>query len=92
MMPWLAAGALALAGLWGCKGGETPKSDPPDKAPPKASAPAKTDKAGKKGPVIACDKPLHEYGKVVQGDEMKHVFTIRNVGDDVLNILSARGG
>lgn len=48
--------------------------------------------AKKTGAVLACDHPEHDFGTVAQGDEVKYTFTIKNVGDDVLNILSARGG
>lgn len=89
--PWAwAVGALVLStALWACR--EQPTPAVPEKAPAATDVTA-PEGPGKKNPVIACDEPLHEFGKVIQGEEMKHVFTIRNMGDGVLNILSARGG
>ena len=43
-------------------------------------------------PVIACDKPEHDFGKVAQGGEVEHVFKIKNKGKGVLKIERARGG
>jgi len=43
-------------------------------------------------PVIACDKPEHDFGKVSQGEEAVHTFTIQNKGQGVLKIERARGG
>jgi hypothetical protein len=43
-------------------------------------------------PVIACDKPEHNFGTVAQGGEVEHIFKIRNKGKDVLKIERARGG
>ncbi|NOZ00721.1 MAG: DUF1573 domain-containing protein [Deltaproteobacteria bacterium] len=88
-IPWLIAVALAGAGLWGCKGDQAALAD---KKPAATDANKARAGSSKGGPSIACDKPDFEFGKVAQGEEMKHVFTIKNTGDDVLNILSARGG
>ena len=43
-------------------------------------------------PVITCDKPEHDFGKVAQGEEAEHVFKIKNKGKGVLKIEKARGG
>ena len=43
-------------------------------------------------PVIACDKPEHDFGKVAQGGEIEHIFKIKNKGKGVLKIERARGG
>ena len=43
-------------------------------------------------PVIACDKPEHDFGKVAQGGEVEHIFKIKNKGKGVLKIERARGG
>ncbi len=43
-------------------------------------------------PVIACDEPEHDFGKINQGENVEHVFKIRNKGKDVLKIERARGG
>jgi hypothetical protein len=43
-------------------------------------------------PVIACDKPEHDFGKVAQGQDVEHIFKIKNKGKGVLKIERARGG
>jgi hypothetical protein len=43
-------------------------------------------------PVIACDKPEHDFGKAAQGDDVEHIFKIKNKGKGVLKIERARGG
>lgn len=43
-------------------------------------------------PIIKFEEPIFDYGTVPQGTEVKHVFTLRNVGDEVLHIKSAQGG
>ena len=59
---------------------------------PATLTPAK--KAAPTGPApeIACDKPEFDFGSVAQGEEAKHVFTIKNKGKGVLKIERARGG
>lgn len=44
------------------------------------------------GPRISCDEPEYNFGTVAQGEDARHVFTVRNVGDAPLKIESARGG
>jgi hypothetical protein len=43
-------------------------------------------------PEIACDKPVHDFGKVAQGGEVEHIFKIKNKGKGVLKIERARAG
>ncbi len=43
-------------------------------------------------PNIVCDQPVYDFGTVAQGQEVKHVFKIRNTGKGVLKITRARGG
>ena len=43
-------------------------------------------------PVITCDTPEHDFGTVNQGDEVKHTFTVKNIGKGTLKINRARGG
>ena len=43
-------------------------------------------------PAIACDQAEFNFGTVVQGEDAKHVFTVKNTGDAPLKIESARGG
>ena len=59
----------------------------PDAPPPQAKAAAQ---AGK--PSIACDEAVFDFGTVQQGEDAKHVFKVKNVGNALLKIDSARGG
>lgn len=34
------------------------------------------------GPILVCDEPIHDFGTVYAGAELKHVFIIRNDGDE----------
>ena len=43
-------------------------------------------------PQISCAKPVHDFGKVAQGEEVEHIFKIKNKGKEVLKIERARGG
>ena len=88
-----AAALFVLAASWSCKAqAPASKATGPGAKAGKAVPGAVTAKKGTKGPRIACDQPDFDVGTVAQGDTMTHVFTLKNVGDDVLNILSARGG
>ncbi len=42
-------------------------------------------------PAIAVPEPRHDVGVVTEGDPVKHVFALRNVGDDLLTIRRAQG-
>jgi len=43
-------------------------------------------------PVITADKAEYDFGTAVQGEDVEHVFTIRNKGKGLLKIEKARGG
>lgn len=43
-------------------------------------------------PVITADKAEYDFGVAVQGEDVEHVFTIRNKGKGLLKIEKARGG
>ncbi len=43
------------------------------------------------GPAISCSEPTWEFGTVPEGEVVRHVFTVKNVGDAPLKIESARG-
>ncbi len=60
------------------------------RAPDKNSLPA--EKAGGPAPRIVCDAPQYDFGSVAEGEEVKHVFSVRNAGKGVLKIIQARGG
>ena len=82
---WCAIAVIALAA---CKGaGEAQDAGTPPAKAPDATAPA----AGSSGR-LACDVPEHDWGAVLAGQEVRHVFKVKNIGDGVLRILSARGG
>lgn len=40
----------------------------------------------RRGPRIAVDEPRFDFGTVRPGDRAEHVFTVRNAGDEVLQI------
>jgi hypothetical protein len=42
-------------------------------------------------PAIAADEAVWEFGTVLQGEDVRHTFVVRNRGDAVLKIESARG-
>ena len=39
-----------------------------------------------KGPRILIKEERHDFGKVAQGAQAMHVFTIQNTGDEILEI------
>ena len=83
------AAALALAA---CRGATAPADAgaPAAKVAGDAVAAAPAADAGRGK--VACDAPEHDFGAVQQGQEAKHTFVLKNVGDGVLRILNARGG
>jgi hypothetical protein len=82
----------ALAALWslaaGCDSLQPVEGQRPAERPAAAQAPAKPQ--GK--PRIACAQPKHDFGKVVEGAKVEHIFTLKNEGDGVLQIKRASGG
>jgi hypothetical protein len=62
----------------------------------KSTAAAKPNRAQKRKPsgpaAIFCEKPVHDYGTVNQGDKVQHVFVIKNRGGKTLNIQRVAGG
>lgn len=39
-------------------------------------------------PLAFTDAPIYDFGKVLGGSEIKHIFTIKNIGQEPLKILS----
>lgn len=78
---------MAVAALMTCKGGVRIAGDAGGGAAQEASVAGTTGQ----GPAIACAEPTWEFGTVAEGDVVRHVFPIRNTGDAVLKIESARG-
>lgn len=37
-------------------------------------------------PVIRFEEKTHDWGRVLEGDDVKHVFRFQNVGDETLKI------
>lgn len=84
-------GALAVAALVAGAACRSGGADP--QAPAAVEAPAVADPgAAAPGGRVTAEATVHDYGTVVAGDPVKHTFTLKNTGDGVLNILSARGG
>ena len=48
--------------------------------------------AAKPGGKLQVDSPLVDVGEVVRGQEAKATFLLKNSGDGVLKVLSARPG
>jgi hypothetical protein len=82
---------LAVAALM--TGAACRSGDAESQAPATVQAPAVADPgAAAPGGRVATEAAVFDYGTVVAGEPVKHTFTIKNSGDGVLNILSARGG
>ena len=89
---WIGAGAVAAIAIAAaaCRNAPPPVADVAIKAAgDTAAVPAVP--AGPK-PAIACDQADFNFGTVVQGDDAKHTFTVKNTGDAPLKNESARGG
>ncbi len=82
----LAAGlSLASGGL----GAGAAESDKPAVAPAVVAPQAESPKPN--GPRIACDEPMFNFGEIwVGGQPLRHAFTIRNTGSEVLSILKVQ--
>lgn len=95
--PVLMLGCLVF--LTGPVAGQVKKPIPPRKgkvspmvAPAKGKVLPKKPELSGPPPVITCAQPEHDFGSAVQGEDIKHVFTLRNTGKGVLDIERARGG
>ena len=44
------------------------------------------------GPKLQIDEPNFDWGTVVRGAVIEHTFTIKNVGDEALEIRTVRSG
>ena len=67
-------------------------ADPQAPVTAEAAAAVSDPGAAAPGGRVTAETPVFDYGTVVAGEPVKHTFTIKNTGDGVLNILSARGG
>jgi hypothetical protein len=72
---------VLVAGV-GCKGGDKGEQAKGDSGGANESLQA---------PAIFCDEPIYDFGEVQEGEQVNHVFVIKNIGNDVLKIASARG-
>ncbi len=43
------------------------------------------------GPSIQFPEPTYDFGTINQGDKTTHTFVIRNIGDEPLKIIKAKG-
>ncbi len=89
--------ALALAGPActsgsGGAGGPAPAAKADAAAGSAAASLAGASKASGPQPIATCAEPIFNYGSVPEGQDVNHVFTIKNTGQGVLKILSAKGG
>jgi hypothetical protein len=42
-------------------------------------------------PQISCDTPVFDFGSIPAGQNVTHVFTVRNTGRELLHIQRAQG-
>ena len=86
---WIGAGTVAavLIAAAACRNAPPPAPDVAIKAAGDVAAVPTGPK-----PASACDQAEFNFGTVVQGDDAKHTFTVKNTGDAPLKIESARGG
>ena len=71
----VAACALGAVALAACKGTSTLVAAP----------------ASARRPAIAVAEARHDVGSVLEGDPVRHVFSLRNVGEDLRTIKRAQG-
>ena len=45
-----------------------------------------------KAPSMVFDNPVRDFGKVMQGETLKHVFIFTNKGSDALSIIEVTSG
>lgn len=48
-------------------------------------------KSGPHGPVVHFPEPSHDFGTIPQGEMVSHTFIVRNVGDEPLKLIKAKG-
>jgi len=79
----VALAALALCGLG--MGARLPAAEPPPAPPvPQGTSPAPS------GPRIQFVEKVHDFGKVVVGEVLRHTYAFTNAGDGVLEIKEVR--
>lgn len=49
------------------------------------------DTAEATGPRISFSEPTHDFGIVLQGSTLVHVFKVKNTGDEPLKLIRAKG-
>jgi len=59
-----------------------------EKKDEKAAAPAVPGKA----PKIQFAEQSHDFGEIMQNSALKHTFTFKNIGEDVLKIENVKAG
>ncbi len=44
-----------------------------------------------RGPLAHFPETLHDFGTIVQGEKVSHTFIVKNVGDEPLKLIKAKG-
>jgi hypothetical protein len=65
------------------------RSEPPPA--PRPATPGPEIAEAPKVPKLLVEKPEHDAGNVVQGEDLKHTFIVKNVGTGVLQLKRAQG-
>ena len=78
IVAYMLGASLVLVSLSGCT-----RDD-------KSAAPAQSSQAVSAQPNISFDKEVFNYGKVTEGDKVKHVFKVSNTGKAPLEIKRVR--
>jgi len=86
---FLASVALTLGGM-AIQAEQVVPVAPAAPTPATATASAGTNTA--KGPHVAFETPIYEFGRIKSGDPIKHTFVFTNTGDQVLEIKNVRPG
>lgn len=47
--------------------------------------------SSKRGPIAQYPELSHDFGTIVQGASVAHTFVVKNVGDEPLKLISAKG-
>lgn len=67
----------------------TPVKNP---TPPTVQADPKTEATpSTRGPLAQFPETLHDFGTIVQGEKVSHTFIVKNVGDEPLKLIKAKG-
>ena len=84
---------LSLASCKNDKAADSAVPAPAVTAAPSASTPAVTTPAVPAGPAttMTFDEPTFDFGEIMDGDKVEHMFTFKNTGKEPLIISNAKG-